>query len=466
MSLLLETLRRHANARPEQIALSDDHRHITYAELPARIAEKAEQLHDSHCRVLGIQSDNNADWVLWDLATVAAGVACVPLPSFFTRQQTAHVIQSAGIGHLATAQGLEFTGVTDTGALPPGTTKITFTSGTTGTPKGVCLSQHGVEQVAQSLLTVIGAQYAADHLSVLPLSILLENVAGVYSTLLAGARCHLYSLPQIGMGNPFRPDFHSLILNMTKHRITSAILVPELLRSLTGVLKQIGVRLPDLRFLAVGGSKVPPALLLQAQALGLPVYEGYGLSECGSVVSLNTPASAAIGATGKVLPHIRLHCDSAGEIIIDNPVMLGYLHGDRQSGAFATGDLGHLDANGFLHISGRRKNLLITSFGRNVSPEWVESALLNQPEIAQAVVYGDAQPWLGALLVPSAPQADLNAAVQRANAALPEYAHVQTFHPIAPLTPEDGTLTGTGRPRREAIANRYRDLIQQEGQQA
>ncbi|MEB4590639.1 AMP-binding protein [Candidatus Thiothrix sp. Deng01] len=466
MSLLLETLRRHASARPEQIALSDDHRHITYAELPALVADKAEQLHDSHCRVLGIQADNSADWVLWDLATMAAGVTCVPLPDFFTRQQTAHVIQSAGIDHLVTAQGLEPTGITDAVEFPPETAKITFTSGTTGTPKGVCLSQHGVEQVAQSLLTVIGAQHAADHLSVLPLAILLENVAGVYSTLLAGARCHLYSLPQIGMGNPFQPDFHSLILNMTKHRITSAILVPELLRGLTWTLKQIEMRLPGLRFLAVGGSKVSPALLLQAQALGLPVYEGYGLSECGSVVSLNTPASAAIGSTGKVLPHIRLHCDNAGEIIIDNPALLGYLHGDRQTGAFATGDLGHLDANGFLHISGRRKNLLITSFGRNVSPEWVESALLNQPEIAQAVVYGDAQPWLGALLVPSAPQADLNAVVQRANASLPEYAKVRAFHPIAPLTPEDGMLTGTGRPRREAIANRYRDLIQQEEQQA
>ena len=164
--------------------MKDRFQQISYAELPARIAQKATQLEDNQCRVIAIQLDNSVDWVLWDLATVAAGVVCVPLPAFFTRQQTEHVIRSAGIDHLVTAQGLGCHRLDgQRWHLPPGTTKITFTSGTTGTPKGVCLSQQGLEQVAQSLVDVIGTEHAVDHLAILPLAILLENVAGVYSSL-------------------------------------------------------------------------------------------------------------------------------------------------------------------------------------------------------------------------------------------------------------------------------------------
>jgi len=462
MSLLLDALKRHAKNLPERLALIGSEDSITYADLLPHVAVKASQLRGRYCRVLGIQLDNSPAWVLWDLATVQAGVVCVPLPTFFTQQQLEHVIQAAGIDHLVTPQGLIPTGFVGTPRtpVPEGMSKITFTSGTTGTPKGVCLSQDGLEQVAQSLLGALGDGYAANHLSVLPLAILLENVAGVYSALLAGARCHLYSLKQIGMGNPFQLDFCGLVLAMVVNEISSAILVPELLRGLIAMLYHAAVRLPDMKFLAVGGSKVAPELLLQAQAVGLPIFEGYGLSECGSVVALNTPTDARVGAVGKVLPHIGLSCDG-GEIIIHNPAFLGYL-GAPHHGEFATGDLGHLDADGFLHISGRKKNLLITSFGRNISPEWVESVLLSQPEIAQAVVYGDAQPYLGALLVPAAPEADVEAAVQRANQGLPDYAKVQVSHCVPPFRVTDGTLTSTGRPRRETIFNQYHHLMDKE----
>lgn len=457
MSMLLDTLERHARNLSERIALHDSRQQLTYSQLLSCVSTRAKQLKGNQCRVIAIQSDNSADWVLWDLATVMANVVCIPLPAFFSRQQTEYVIRSAGIDHIVGPQGLVATGCSDVVSLPPATSKITFTSGTTGTPKGVCLAQESLEQVAHSLVEVIGSEYAGNHLSVLPLGILLENVAGVYSALLAGATCYLYGLEEIGMANPFQPDFQQLALKMTTNKIHSVILVPELLRGLTYTLAQVGVRLPDLRFLAVGGSRVSPQLLGLAQSVGLPVYEGYGLSECGSVVALNTPADSRPGSVGKVLPHMRLHC-ADGEIIIDNPAFLGYLE-TPHTGSFASGDLGHVDSEGFLYISGRKKNLLITSFGRNISPEWVESALLSQPEITQAVVFGDAQPHLSALLVPFSPTADLAAAVQRANDSLPEYAHVKAFHAIPPLRMENGTLTGTGRPRREAVFTQYQHLL-------
>ena len=386
----------------------------------------------------------------------------MPIPAFFTAQQRDHVIQTAGITHLVTPNGLSATGVLTNPIIFPETRKITFTSGTTGTPKGVCLTQSGLEQTAQSLVTVIGSAYAERHLSILPLAILLENVAGVYSALLAGATCYLYGLAQLGMANPFQPDFKQLLQIMQRERITSAILVPELLRGLLQALFETKIQLPDLRFLAVGGSKIDISLLEKARLLGLPIHEGYGLSECGSVVALNTPIAQQLGAVGKVLPHIQLSVRD-NEIVIHNPAFMGYL-GVTHQGHFATGDLGFVDEQGFLHITGRKKNLIITSFGRNIAPEWIESRFLAQPEVLQAVVFGEAKPYLTALIVPTPFMTEdcmsqMNTMVARVNQQLPDYAQVKQFHLVSPFNVSEGTLTGTGRPRREAIAQQYAVLL-------
>jgi len=209
---------------------------------------------------------------------------------------------------------------------------------------------------------------------------------------------------------------------------------------------------PSLKFVAVGGSKISPALIEAARGSGLPVYEGYGLSECASVVSLNVPGMDQLGSVGQVLPHIKL-IENEGEIVIANAAFLGYL-GERMTGNFATGDLGHLDDNGFLHIDGRKKNVLITSYGRNVAPEWIESVLLAQPEIFQAVVYGDAQPFLSALIVATSKTADIDLAVTRCNALLRDYAQITSFQLVPPFTSAENTLTGTGRPRRDQSRGR------------
>ena len=119
-----------------------------------------------------------------------------------------------------------------------------------------------------------------------------------------------------------------------------------------------------------------------------------------------------------------------------------------------TGDLGRLDDQGFLHLSGRRSNVLITSFGRNVSPEWVETALAGQAAVAQAVVFGDGQPGLSAVLWPQggAGDASLQAAVDAANAGLPDYARVRHWvRARAPFTAQTGMAAAQGRPLRAAV---------------
>ncbi|MGZ9109239.1 MAG: AMP-binding protein [Micavibrio sp.] len=430
--------------RPDSIALSDDTCSVRYGDLLSFIDEKVKKLGSFCCVALAM--DNSVEWVLWDLAALKAGIILVPLPPFFTKEQTDHALISSGCNALimdGIIRALPFKAVT----LPTGTAKITFTSGTTGTPKGVCLSQLAMENVARSIVDVLGKDLAGRHSSVLPLGVLLENVAGVYAALFAGARVFLPSL------NAYGDQYSHIHTQLKNSNATSIILAPEILRLLMAQIVKKGP-LPDLRFIAVGGSKIAPELIAQARSLGLPVYEGYGLSECASVVSMNAPGADAVGTVGRMLPHVNTHIID-DEIVILNPGFLGYV-GDSRSGKFKTGDLGQINQQGFLSITGRKKNVLITSYGRNVSPEWVESVLLAQPEIAQAVVYGDAQPHLSALIVPSAPDADIAKAVKQANSHLPDYAQIKSFQPVSPFSPQDGTLTGTGRPRRSRILQLHR----------
>ena len=457
MSLVLAEIHKRDSGR---LALVGDSLQYSYGELSREIQARAAML--SGVQVLGLALDNGPEWILWDLACVEAKIPCVPLPPFFTQVQKTHALKMAGVSHLLSPAGLADTGLSSRSKMPESTSKITFTSGTTGTPKGVCLSQDGLEQVALSLTQVLGSDLADRHLSVLPLAVLLENVAGIYAALLAGGTVYVPSLKTIGFTNPFQPDFKMLSVYMAHNKITSAILVPELLRGLMSVSPQ----LPDLRFVAVGGAKVSSASISFARQNGLPVYEGYGLSECGSVVSLNIPGSNKVGSVGKILPHVNLS-ERNGEIVVKSPAFLGYV-GESHYGEFYTGDLGRIDEDGFLFIEGRKKNVLITSYGRNVSPEWIEGILLAQPEIMQAVVYGDDQSFLSALVVPSSDWVDVGEAVKRTNAALPEYAHIKEFRVVPPFTAANETLTGTGRPRREKILNlytkeNYHELLQTAG---
>lgn len=425
-------------------ALCDETRTVSYGELEHEIQKRRDALND--VSVLAIAYDNCVDWVLWDLAALKAEIPCVPVPPFFSSEQISHLLQSAGVSHILSPQGLRGTGIPRQSALPEGTAKITFTSGTTGAPKGVCLPQQAMENVAKGIVEVLGDGFTGRHMCVLPLAVLLENVAGIYAGLMAGCSIRLTSLSAFGLRYE---NIHSVLKVSCAN---SAILMPEILRTL---MAQVAIHgsLPDLKFLAVGGSKVDPTMIMHARAMGLPVYEGYGLSECGSVVCLNTPHDDEPGSVGKLLPHVEAQIKN-GEICIKNPGFLGYI-GEKALDIFYTGDLGYFDKDGFLSIYGRKKNILITSYGRNISPEWVESLLLTQPCIAQAMVFGDARPYLSALIVPATADSDIKGALAKVNAKLPDYAKIHDFQIVPPFTMADGTLTGTGRPKREAILTLY-----------
>ena len=245
----------------------------------------------------------------------------------------------------------------------------------------------------------------------------------------------------------------------------SLILVPQLLQVLVSGAEQ-GWQVPiTLRFIAVGGARVSADLLERADAIGLPCYEGYGLSECASVVAINTPDARRAGSVGRPLPHARVSIGADGEIRVGGAVMAGYT-GTGESAMnseIATGDLGSLDDDGFLYVQGRRKNLFINAFGRNLSPEWIEAELTSSPCIAQAMVCGEARPFSVAVLSPAGAQvteSDAALAVAAANRRLPGHAQIARWLLVPkPFNYADGLLTANGRPRREAIARRYQDDI-------
>ena len=426
-------------------------------------------------RVVAILADNSPEWALTDLAALHAGVVLLPLPGFFTPAQLRHALDQSGADLVVTDQperiatlSIGFEPADTVGALhclrrnvtpvelPPGTAKISYTSGSTGTPKGVCLTADGLVDTARAVKARLADLTIERHLAVLPLALLLENSAGIYAPLLRGAEIHLPPLASLGWQgmSGFAPNV--LQAAVAEHRPNSLILVPELLKAWLLFLAKTGLQAPGgLSFVAVGGSRVEHAMLVQARRLGIPAYQGYGLTECGSVVSLNRPDDDG-DDVGRPLPHVRVVIRK-DEVHVTTRAFAGYLGAPATDSAFPTGDLGHFDEAGHLRLSGRRKNLLITSFGRNISPEWVEAALVAQPEIAQIVVAGDARNVLAAIVVPfpGVTHEQVSAAIARANEQLPDYARVGHWLEAAPFSLQNGLATGNGRPIRAAILDHY-----------
>jgi len=281
---------------------------------------------------------------------------------------------------------------------------------------------------------------------------------------MAGGTVSAPPLSEIGLSGSSGLDLGKLLRAIETHQPTSFILVPQMLTALVAAL-DAGWRPPEcLEFVAVGGGKVAANLVLKARAAGLPVFEGYGLSEVASVACLNVPGHDLPGSVGQPLPHADVHVED-GEIVIRRSTFLGYL-GDSSSWypqQVRSGDLGHFDDEGYLHINGRRSSVLITDYGRNISPEWVESEILSNPRIAQCVVFGDARPWCVALITPADPSYDDTAIsrwIERVNSTLPDYARIRGWHRLVqPLSQASGLLTSNGRPRRETILDCYGDAV-------
>jgi long-subunit acyl-CoA synthetase (AMP-forming) len=472
MQFPFDALNRHAQQDDEAIAVSDPRGMLSRRELFARVSGLAAEI-DPAARVVGIFAPNGIDWAVAQLAGAIAGKIVVPWPTFFSAAQLAHVARDASIDLILTTRetspitsqsGLTSQVISesrsDAGArLAEGFGQIIYTSGSTGEPKGVRLESGQIAWSSAALAAATGASEHDTYVSVLPLPLLLETICAVFIPALIGGKVHFDTELAEAVG---RGTVTGIAAAMEAHQPTMSVLVPQLLRVWLGELMAGGKRAPaSLRFVAVGGAPVPAQVAQAAWALGIPAHEGYGLSECCSVVSVNRAGYRRAGTVGRALDGLRVSID-AGEIVVDGPsIMDGYLGKGAAQKRWRTGDLGEIDADGFLTVLGRKDNLLVTAFGRNISPEWVETMLLADPQIAFCAVTGHGEPHLTAVLIPSqvgaawfanASERDVLALVAECCSAAPSYA-VPRVAIVVPMqqAAANQLLSASGRVRRAEV---------------
>src|SRR6202165_1695708 len=478
MRQLFDSMRRLVLEAGGSIAVSDQHGQLSRRELLATVTGLAADL-ESQPRTVGIYAPNGLAWVIAQLACALAGKIVVPLPAFFSSAQLGHVVRDSSVelilaSEQTTALALQsgvpahVIDIHRVGAGLPdvidGFGQIIYTSGSTGQPKGVRLESGQIAWSAAALGSATGATATDSYLSVLPLPLLLETICSIFIPTLLGAYVHFDTglAERVGRG-----DATGIAKAFEAHRPTMSVLVPQLLQHWVAELQAVSQTAPSsLRFVAVGGAPVPKQVANVAWGLGIPVHEGYGLSECCSVVSVNRPAERRAGTVGRPLNGLSVSIDN-GEIVVDGPSITdGYLGQDPAHGPWRTGDLGAIDRDGFVTVHGRKDSLLVTSFGRNVSPEWIETMLLADPRIAFCAVAGHGEPQLTALLIPSpqgaawfanATSTEILELVTGLCSDAPEYAVPRGCVVVSLAEALSNQLLGNGRPIRKNIGKFVQD---------
>jgi len=474
----LHHLRHHARDHGERLALRGATQRYSYAQLLEAVEQRAAHLAAQPGGAFALALDNGPEALIWDLAALFSERPCLILPPFLSPSQRAHCLMQSQASLALAKPGMEnelrsngFSrgetfwyrpAVVDAG-LPLGTAKITYTSGSTGTPKGVCLDAGALLRVARELEAASRLAEPSRYLAVLPLAVLLENL-GAYAALCAGAALTLLPTEQLGLSGSSSVNWKRLLGAIALSGTQSLILVPQLLLGLVTAIERGAIRPGPLKFIAVGGTRVATSLLQRAAAVGLPVFEGYGLSECASVVCLNRPGAVRPGSVGRPLPHVQVKLADDGEVMVSGSALLGYLGEPPHLGQWwPTGDLGRFDEDGYLYLAGRKKNQFVTRFGHNVSPEWIEAELTQNGVVLQAFVHGEGLHQNLALLWPVDPACTdqaLERAVRQSNERLPDYARVHRWTRLPePFSSASGLLTANGRPRRAAILEQYRETL-------
>ncbi|MET9071401.1 AMP-binding protein [Streptomyces sp. NPDC004232] len=469
---------------------------------------------------VGLLAENSAEWVVADLALLFSGAVEIPVPTAFSAEQAASLlagadaclVDSRGADKLAQwgservlAAGCQVDSV-DLPALiaagayrdwgspraseaergggsPPiaswdedAVFKVIHTSGTTSAPKGVMIRRHGIEALLDSLRRRSTPEIFRRYLSIVPLSLLVEQVTGLYMPFLAGGS--VIFLPPgtalVGTSGDAAPRMLSLLRSA---RPTAVVLPP----TMAALLLSLCVESPDETvegrysrffghdgpvFIACGGAPVPPEVLTRLKEFGLPLYEGYGLSENSSVVAWNFPGNVRIGTVGKPLDHVEVKLADDGELYVrSSSLFAGYTVEDPSScavdedGWLHTGDLATIDDDGYIRIVGRKKNIIITAGGRNVSPEFVEARYRQLPFVREAVVLADGLDTVRGLFVVDAARDEEVLRKEITDFGREHLSDVERVTDIRLMRQDDSgyltCFTVTGRPKRQAV----RDLL-------
>ena len=383
---------------------------------------------------------NSPQWVLIFFGCLRAGVVVVPLdlrsaPDYvervvsrvspkvaFTSRYTPKGDVTLGIpemtfeeleGHI---EGLGAPGLVETG--PDDLVEIMFTSGTTGDPKGVMLTHRNLTANLEGISQYITCDPSSRLLSILPLSHMYEQMGGLLTALYFGA----------SVTYPTSRQPTVLARTMRERRVTTMLLVPQALELLmNGIerevrrqgkealwlkLLKVAEKTPfplrrylfgrvhrqfggKLDFIVSGGAALDPDLARKWESLGVKIVQGYGATEASPVISNHSLRERRPDSAGRPLPNLEVRISKEGEILArGDSISPGYWNAPEQTatafkeGWYCTGDIGYLDEEGFLHIKGRVKDMIVLSSGQNVYPDDVQAVLNRHPSVTDSAVVG------------------------------------------------------------------------------
>jgi long-chain acyl-CoA synthetase len=427
--MLFEPLFAHATSQPTEPAVIDDSGKYAWPQLAAMAAGLgmylSAQTKQPH---VGLLLPAGAGFVASFYGTLLAGKSVVPINFLLGEREIAHVIADSGIDTVVTIPLLAARlkdaplNIVDLTQLPktppaiapkfpsPGSNDlavIMYTSGTSGLPKGVMLTYGNLQSDVEAAIS--HAQLTGRHkfLGIIP----LFHSTGMLATMIAPV--------QLGSQMVFIARFSPVgtIKAIREHQVSVIAAVPSMYAAMTR-LKEAGPNDVQSLYAAISGGEPLPTLVREAwlKKYEKPIYEGYGLTETIGPVTFNTPQAHRPGSVGTPIPgvSVRITDDDGkplpqgqtGEIWLKGPmIMEGYYNLPNETAAaktgdgfFKTGDLGHIDAEGYLHVTGRKKELIIVA-GEKASPREIEEVLMRHPAVAEAAVLGKKDPSRGEVVV-------------------------------------------------------------------
>ncbi|MCI2416709.1 long-chain fatty acid--CoA ligase [Saccharopolyspora sp. K220] len=373
---------------------------------------------------------------------------------------------------------------------------ILYTSGTTGEQKGVVLTHRNICFAAATLHQVTQPELHAPRLCYLPLAHIAERMVGLYAAIYDIAHVH------------FCADQGRILAALTQARPAQFFAVPRVWEKLAAALRGVPaeqratpqalrarIGLDRAAWPSSGAAPIDASVLEFFSTVGVDIFELWGMTETTGCVTTNHAGAHRLGTVGRAVPGVEVRTAADGEILVRGPlVCAGYLEPDGAirpavdaDGWLRTGDIGALDADGFLTITDRKKELIISAGGKNIAPTAVENALKAHPLIGHALAFGDRRPYLVALVVldeDAAPkwardrgiafrdltdlaghpavESEVEAAVQAANERLNRPEQVKRYRILGQSWGvEGGELTPTLKLKRRVIHEKYADIINQ-----
>ncbi len=456
---------------------------------PAQIQYQLE-----HSGACGIIISNAAQWEkIAAIHTQVPGLKFVISCDPVNEDASPHVLSWDSVrqaGARAGAAGRKEIAAREAAVTPESLATIIYTSGTTSRPKGVMLSHGNLISNSSAGSENFGIDCAKVWLNWLPLSHVFARTVDHYITTRMGVMVGLAQSMLTVMEDlrEIQPHFFSSVPRLLEKAWAYVVSFPPEQRA-KEARRLLGFNLIQI---SSGGAPLPAHVATDLKEAGITVLEGYGLTESSPIISFNDRDHWKIGTVGRVISGVEVKIAPDGEVLTRGPlVMMGYWNDPAatkeaiQDGWLHTGDLGAVDKDGFLSITGRKKDLIVTAGGKNIAPAALEALLVNNPFIEQALVYGDRRPFVVGIIVPKFEK--LEEAIRQSggafsktedvvtdptliawfqkhvDAALADVSKVERVKKIViltrPLSLDQDEVTVTQKVRRSAVFHRFQKYI-------